>query len=303
VLVAIGGNALVAEGQSGTYSEQVANARAVAGMLGDLHAERRLVVTHGNGPQVGALALQQEAARGRVPVMPLDALDAMTQGLLGYLLVGAIRDEIPGADVVALVTRVEVDPDDPAFEDPTKPIGPFYEEDEARRLAGEHDWHVVEDGGRGWRRVVASPMPLRAGEAETIAALVERDTVVVAGGGGGIPVIETADGYEGVAAVIDKDRLAVVLAEAVGAELLLLLTGVPRIALDFGKPGEREVERLSAGEARHHLEEGQFPAGSMGPKVEAALSFVEDGGSAAIVSDFAHAAAAVAGDHGTWVVA
>jgi carbamate kinase len=304
VLVALGGNALIAEGQRGTFAEQRANAEQVAGVLAALHADRPLIVTHGNGPQVGALELQQEAAREQVPALPLDALDAMTEGFLGYLLMSALGDHMPETTVVALVTRVEVDPDDPAFAHPTKPIGPFYDHLEAEQLAAEHGWQVVEDSGRGWRRVVPSPEPLRVVEAAAVEALVERDVVVVAGGGGGIPVVATADGrLAGVGAVIDKDRSAAVLAAAVHAELLVLLTGVPRIALDFGRPGQREVELLSAAEARHYLDEGQFPAGSMGPKVEAALRFVENGGEAAIVSDFAHAADAVAGRHGTRIVA
>jgi carbamate kinase len=304
VLVALGGNALVAEGQRGTFSEQRANAERVAGLLAELNAHRRLVVTHGNGPQVGALALQQEAAGDETPAMPLHALDAMTEGFLGYLLMDAMGARMPDATVVALVTRVEVDPDDPAFAAPTKPIGPFYDAAEAERLRIAHDWQLVEDSGRGWRRVVPSPEPLRVVEVAAITALLERGVVVVAGGGGGIPVVATGDGgLTGVSAVIDKDRSAAVLAAAVEAELLLLLTGVPKIALDYGRPGQRELELLSAAAARRHLEDGQFPPGSMGPKVEAALRFVEAGGGAAIVSDFAHAAEAVAGRHGTRIVA
>jgi carbamate kinase len=302
VLVALGGNALVAEDQSGTYSEQCANAERVAEMLGELHTQRGLIVTHGNGPQVGALALQQLAAREEVPPMPLDALGAMTEGMIGYVLMSALTERVD-ATVVALVTRVEVDRNDPAFAEPEKPIGPFYSKGEAERLAAEYDWQVVEDSERGWRRVVPSPEPLRVVEADAVGALLERDVVVVAGGGGGIPVVATDDGrLEGVSAVIDKDRSAAVLASAVGAELLVLLTGVPRIALDFGTSEEREVECLSAKEARHHLDDGQFPPGSMGPKVEAALRFVENGGDAAIVSDFDHAGAAVVGGHGTRIV-
>jgi carbamate kinase len=302
VVIALGGNALVAEGQRGTAREQLENARRVADVLAEMAAGWRLVVTHGNGPQVGALALQQEAARDEVPAMPLDVLDAMTEGFLGYVLISAMTERIPHG-AAAMLTRVEVDPADPAFERPTKPIGPFYTEDEARRLAADHGWVVADDAGRGWRRVVPSPQPLRVVEAEAIATLLERDVVVVAGGGGGIPVVSRPGGrLDGVAAVIDKDRSAALLASAVSADLLVLLTGVPRILLDFGLPQQRAVERLSADEAHRYLDEGQFPPGSMGPKVEAALRFVENGGQAAIVSDFAHAAEAVAGRHGTRIV-
>ncbi len=305
ILVALGGNALAATGERGTYVEQRANAERVAGLLADLRLRgHRLLLTHGNGPQVGALALQQEAARDEVPPMPLHALGAMTQGFLGYLLVSALGERMPGTPVAAVVTRVEVDHADPAFASPSKPIGPFYARREATELAAARDWQVVEDSGRGWRRVVPSPEPLRIVEAEAVSALVERDVIVVAAGGGGIPVVATGNGrFAGVNAVIDKDRSAAVLASAVRADLLVLLTGVPRVALDFGTPRQRELELLSAAEARRHLAEGQFPPGSMGPKIEAALRFVEDGGEAAVVSDFVHAAEAVAGRHGTRIVA
>jgi carbamate kinase len=304
ILVALGGNALTAAGQRGTYAEQRENAGRVAGMLAELRlAGHRLVVTHGNGPQVGALELQQAAATDEVPPLPLHALGAMTQGFLGYVLVDALGERLPDTPVAALVTRVEVDPDDPAFEHPSKPIGPFYSGREAEELRSERGWKLVEDAGRGWRRVVPSPEPVRIVEGETIATLVERGVVLVAAGGGGIPVVAREGRLVGVNAVIDKDRSAAVLASTVQADLLLMLTGVPRIAIGFGTDEQRELERLSAVDARRYLAEGQFPAGSMGPKVEAALRFVENGGEAAIVADFDHAADAVAGRHGTRIVA
>jgi carbamate kinase len=301
VVVAIGGNALIQAGDDGSWERQLENARAIAADVVALRAAgHEIVLTHGNGPQVGALMLQQEAGAAETPALPLDALIAMTQGQVGYLLSSAIADVDPEVSTVALLTRVAVDPDDPAFASPTKPVGPFYEAGEAVRLASERRWHVAEDAGRGWRRVVPSPKPLRVLGAEHTSALLATGAVVIAVGGGGIPV--AADG-RGVQGVIDKDRASAELGLAVGADLLVLLTGVPRVAVDFGTRWERELARLTVSEALRGLADGEFPAGSMGPKIESAQRFVEGGRGRAVITTAGRLAAAVAGEDGTWVVA
>jgi carbamate kinase len=289
IVVAIGGNALIAAGEDGAWETQLAHAREIAEEVVALRrAGHQLVLTHGNGPQVGLLALA-------MPDMPLDALTAMTQGQTGYLLETAIGGRAPTA---TLLTRVLVDLHDPAFSTPTKPVGPFYDGNEARRLALEQGWTVADDAGRGWRRVVASPRPVEVLGAENVRRLVDADVVVIAGGGGGVPVDERCVGLPG---VIDKDRCSAELALAIGADLLVLLTGVPRVALDFGTRWVRELERITVSDAERALAEGEFPAGSMGPKIESAQRFVAGGGSA-VITTIGHLCAAVAGDDGTWVV-
>ena len=254
-------------------------------------AGHQLVLTHGNGPQVGLLALG-------MPELPLDALTAMTQGQTGYLLETAIGQVDPRVPTAALLTRVVVDPADPAFATPTKPVGPFYAPEEARRLALERGWAVADDAGRGWRRVVASPRPLEVLGAANVRTLLDAGVLVIAGGGGGVPV--TAE-REGMAGVVDKDRCSAELALAIGADLLILLTGVPRVAIDYGTRWERELERITVSDAERALAEGEFPAGSMGPKIESARRFVEGGGHAVITTP-GRLHAAVDGEDGTWVV-
>ena len=289
IVVAIGGNALIAAGEDGTWERQLEHAREIAEEVVALQrAGHQLVLTHGNGPQVGLLALA-------MPELPLDALTAMTQGEIGYLLETAIAGRAPTA---TLLTRVVVDPLDPAFAAPTKPVGPFYDGDEARRLAIEHGWTVADDAGRGWRRVVASPQPVEVLGADNVRRLLEAGVVVITGGGGGVPVDGAQTGLPG---VIDKDRCSAELALAVGADLLVLLTGVPRVALDYGTRWERELGRITVSDAERALVEGEFPAGSMGPKVESAQRFVAGGGNA-VITTIGHLCSAVDGDDGTWVV-
>jgi carbamate kinase len=300
VVVAIGGNALIQASDDGSWERQLANAREIAADVVALHAAgHELVLTHGNGPQVGALMLQQEAASAETPPLPLDALTAMTQGQIGYLLATAIADVDQDVSTVALLTRVVVDPEDPAFTTPTKPVGPFYDASEAVRLASERRWSVAEDAGRGWRRVVPSPRPLRVLGAEHVGPLLGTGSVVIAVGGGGIPVAPDGRGVQG---VIDKDRASAELALAIRADVLVLLTGVPRVAVDFGTRWERELERITVSEAVRGLEEGEFPAGSMGPKIESASRFVEGGHGRAVITSAGRLAAAVGGEDGTWVV-
>lgn len=283
-VLALGGNALTRQDQRGTLEEQYANAVAMAHSVRSLIRKGwHIVIVHGNGPQVGNLAIQHEESADLVPALPLFTLGAMTQGALGSLICLALhevcRQEISGA--VSIVTHVEVDPDDPALADPTKPIGPFFGPAEAARLEDRRGWTMTEDSGRGYRRVVPSPRPMAPIEADAISALVDTGYVVVAGGGGGIPVVRSGDGaYRGVDAVIDKDFAAERIADAVGAQALVMVTGVPTVRIDFGTPDERAVAEMTAAEARLHLADGQFPPGSMGPKVRAAVEFVEAPGAA-----------------------
>lgn len=277
-VVALGGNALTREGQLGTQDEQYKNAVLMARSVRSLiRMGWRIIIVHGNAPQVGNLAIQHEEGAGLVPAQPLFALGAMTQGALGSLICLALHEvcgaEIPG--VVSVITHVVVDPDDPAFANPTKPIGPFFNESEMHDLVAARDWVMAPDSGRGYRRVVASPQPQATLEADSIATLIDSGRIVVAAGGGGIPVVRDGDTYRGVDAVIDKDFAAERIADAANAEALAMVTGVSTVRLNFGRATERPVEELTVSEARRHLTEGQFPPGSMGPKMTAAIKFVE----------------------------
>jgi carbamate kinase len=283
-VVALGGNALTRAGQAGTCDEMLANAAAMATAVhAVIQSGWRVVVVHGNGPQVGNLALQQEAT-AMVPAQPLPLLSAMTQGLLGSLLVRAINLLCGPGTAVALVTHVTVDAADPAFGSPSKPIGPFFEPAEARRLAEDRGWVVQPDSGRGYRRVVASPEPATVTEIDAMRALIDAGHLVIAGGGGGIPV-QAAGPNGGLAdAVIDKDRVAGLIARLLGAQALALVTAVDRVMLDYGQPTQSELVAISAAEMARHHADGQFPPGSMGPKVEAALRFLAEGGEQAVIT-------------------
>ncbi|GEL20873.1 carbamate kinase [Pseudonocardia asaccharolytica] len=296
VVVALGGNAIIRSGQAGTHAEQVENARAMAVAVCRMReAGWTVVLVHGNGPQVGNLAIQQEEAAHRVPELPLYWLGAMTEGHLGCLLTLALHDAGHGrlSGVVPIITHTVVDEADPAFSRPTKPIGPFFEEPQARRYATERGWTVGEDAGRGYRRLVASPRPRRFVEIDAVRALVERGMIVVAAGGGGIPVVAEGDGYRGVEAVIDKDLAAQALATALCADALVLVTDVPQVMLDYGTPQARPIVEMSVDEAQRHADEHQFPEGSMGPKIHAAIRFVRGSGRTAVITNAERACASV----------
>ncbi|MBE3598616.1 MAG: carbamate kinase [Limnochordaceae bacterium] len=309
IVVALGGNAILRPGQKGTAADQRHSLRSTSRQLVRLiQRGHRVVVTHGNGPQVGAILLQQEAGRSAgVPAMPLDVCGAQSQGLLGYLIQQSLYNELVRANieksVVTLVTQTVVDPEDPAFSRPTKPIGPFYDAAEARRLAAETGYHYVEDAGRGWRRVVPSPDPKAIVEAQVIRDLVQQGVIVVAAGGGGIPVVRDPE-YRilGVEAVIDKDLAAARLAEQMHADLLVILTDVDAVYLGYGTPQQRPVARMTVAEARRYLEAGEFASGSMEPKVRACVRFVEATGKRATISALERLQGAVAGAAGTSVV-
>lgn len=298
-VVAVGGNALTAAGQRGTHDEIVANAASMARSLARLNDDGwRIVVVHGNGPQVGNLAIQQEEAESIVAPQPLHQLCAMTQGQLGSVLVREI-DRLCGPGVAcALVTHVGVDPNDPEFDRPTKPIGPFFDAARIAELERDRGWQVAQDAGRGFRRVVPSPKPIEIVEMDAIKALLEAGHVVLAAGGGGVAVTQAGAGFIGVDAVIDKDHAAATLAMSVDAQELYLLTGVDSVLLDFGTARQRPAHRLTPDEAARYLEQGQFPAGSMGPKVRAGLRFLSAGGRRVIITSAPLLAAAAAGEPG-----
>ncbi|MGQ9582903.1 MAG: carbamate kinase [Thermoplasmatota archaeon] len=279
IVVAIGGNAILRDGQRGTAEEQRASLEVACGALSRLiRPGTSVVLTHGNGPQVGSILLQNEAARGEVPAQPLDACVAQSQGSLGYMIQQTLSNVLARAgvrrEVVSLVTQVVVSADDPAFRRPTKPVGPFYDRAEARRLSLERGWTVAEVGGGRWRRVVPSPAPIEVVESGMVRRLMRQGAVVVAAGGGGVPVVRRGGELAGVEAVVDKDLASAVLARDVGADALVILTDVEGVALDFGTPRQRLLRRVTVSELRRHLAAGQFPAGSMGPKMEAALLFL-----------------------------
>ncbi|HLI57971.1 MAG TPA: carbamate kinase [Actinomycetota bacterium] len=301
-VVAVGGNALTRADQAGTYEEQLRNATSVAQMVCRLvETGYRVILTHGNGPQVGNLSIQQE--EGSVPPQPLSALVAMTQGELGHLLSLALHRASGGTlPVVSVMTQVEVEASDPAFRNPSKPIGPFFDKATAEELANRRGWVVREDAGRGFRRVVPSPDPKTILEAGAIRELIHRDYVVIAGGGGGVPVVRRRNRLMGADAVIDKDITAAVLASSVRADTLIFLTGIAQIYLDFGTPAQRPISELTVAEAEKYLKEGQFPAGSMGPKVSAAIRFLGQGGERTYITSARYLVETVTGNRGTRIL-
>lgn len=307
-VIAIGGNSLTRARERGTFELQQKHAHETCrGIAAVLRQGYRVVLTHGNGPQVGAALLRSELAQGVLPTQHLDECDAETEGAIGYLLQQTLDNTfyelgIP-QKVVSLITQVVVDENDPAFLKPDKPIGPFYLREEAAQREQALGWKVVEDAGRGWRRVVASPHPQRIHELGAIRACLNAGFVVIAAGGGGIPVVRQAGQLKGSEAVIDKDRCSALLATDLGAELLLFSTGVTYAYLHFGRENEKPLLQMSFEEASTYLRQGEFAAGSMGPKVEAALKFLERGGRRAIITSPEYIAAAVRGGAGTEICA
>lgn len=306
-LVAIGGNSLIRAGEKGTVSEQLANTRRTAAALVRLIADGyRLVITHGNGPQVGADLLRSERASDQVPSLTLDVCGAATQGEIGYMLGQALRDELNAAGmknpVSCVITQTVVSASDPAMLRPTKPIGPFYSRDEAENRRRTLGWQIVEDAARGYRRVVPSPEPIEIVELEVIRDLVNDGVLVIACGGGGIPVVRTEQGIKGVEAVIDKDRASALLALELGVDLFAISTDVDRVYLDYKKASQRAIEFVTASELQAHYDGGHFPPGNMGPKIESVLRFLRGGGHEAIITCFEHLHAAVTAHSGTHVV-
>jgi len=311
VLIAIGGNSLIRDGQRGTIAEQFENSHITARQICALVSTGwQVVVTHGNGPQVGFILLRSELVGDdpTIPRLSLDMAVADSQGGLGYIVGNSLVSELGRVGhrdrVACLLTQTVVDADDQAFARPAKPIGAFFTAEEAQLHRTRDRWVMVEDAGRGYRRVVASPRPRRIVEAPAIRALLDAGFVVIAAGGGGIPVVETAPGvYRGVEAVVDKDLTSALLAATLRVPVLLLSTGVEKVAIRFRRPDQQNLERITVKEARGHLEAGEFPPGSMGPKIEAAIAFLERGGREVVITSPDHLADAVAGRTGTHIVA
>jgi len=306
-VVAFGGNALLRPEDSGETSLQLERAReAVRKLIPILGKGYELIVVHGNGPQVGNILIQAEEASTKIPPQSLDVAVSQTEGSMGFMLQQALRNRLEAigqpSEVATILTEVEVDVNDPAFRKPTKPIGPFFTRYRAEALERDLGWTMREDAGRGWRHVVASPRPQRILNLKIIERMMEVADAVVAAGGGGIPVVRGRDGqWRGVEAVIDKDFTSALLAAELGADRYIVLTGVPQVAIDFGKPTERFVDHLTIAEAERHLADGQFPAGSMGPKIESAIRFVRATGREVLITDVEHLRDALAGNGGTYL--
>ncbi|WP_319560730.1 carbamate kinase [Marispirochaeta sp.] len=308
IVVAIGGNSLISDPKHVTVPAQYEAAYATAkNMAALIVSDNRLAIVHGNGPQVGFILRRAELAKHELHMVPLDSCVADTQGALGYNIQTAVRNVLGGLhqvrNVSTIVTEVVVDRDDPSFKAPSKPIGSFMEETEARMHMQKDGWSVVEDSGRGWRRVVPSPRPIEILELDVIRQLVESGTVTIAAGGGGIPVIrDDKDHYVGVEAVIDKDLAASLLAQNLGADVFVISTAVEKVCLNFGKPDQLALETISLKEARTYMAQGHFAKGSMLPKIEAMVEFVEESGNTGIITDPAHLASALDGKAGTRIV-
>ncbi|MDH4156333.1 MAG: carbamate kinase [candidate division Zixibacteria bacterium] len=307
-VVALGGNAITVPGQEDTIANQFANTRRSLGGIVEL-ARRgfNLVVSHGNGPQVGNALLRIELARGKAPILPLGVLVADTEGGMGYMIEQSLQNRLRAEKidraVVTIITQMIVDENDPAIENPTKFIGQFYSEAEVADFTQSRGWQMKKDGSRGWRRVVPSPIPLKAVAAPTIRQLVTRGVIVIACGGGGIPVYIDRDGnYEGIDAVIDKDLGSAVIAGEIGADILSILTSVDKVAINFGQPNQTDLDTVTVSQIKRYYDEGHFPPGSMGPKILAATRFLEGGGKMVIITSFANAGKALDGAVGTRIV-
>lgn len=307
VVVALGGNAILRRQEMGTAEEQFANVRRTSRHIADIvGAGYAVIITHGNGPQVGDILLRNELAKDTLPPMPLDVCGAESQGMIGYMfqqsLEAALRKKGLDHPVVTVLTQTLVDSSDPAFGNPTKPIGLFYTAMQAKKLMEEKGWKMVQIQGQGYRRVVPSPRPITLVEGQVISRLSREGVIVIAAGGGGIPVIAGTGGtLRGVEAVVDKDYTAALLARLVGADDLLILTDVDYVFLNYGRPDQQALREMTVDEAKEHLAATHFPPGSMGPKIEAAIRFLEAGGSRVLITSLDSACDALAGRMGTWI--
>jgi carbamate kinase len=309
-VVALGGNAIIQKGEKGTITEQFANTRhSMAPVVDLLQQGYNFILTHGNGPQVGNLMLQNELSKADVPEMPLGVADAMTEGSMGYMIEQCLQNDMirkgVWRNVVTIPCQIVVDVNDPAMDNPTKPIGPFYTEEEGKKISAEKGWVVKDDAKRGYRRYVASPYPIDVIEKDAINLLLRKGFLLITGGGGGIPVTFEEDGtIEGVDCVIDKDLASMKIALAVGARLLIIITGVPQVTINFATPEEKALSKLTLAQARHYYQDGQFPAGSMGPKMMAAIEFIQaNPKNEVIITDVENLVAAMDGKAGTRIVA
>lgn len=309
-VLALGGNAIIKAGEEGTISQQFANTRDSLGGIVELICQGyKLAITHGNGPQVGNLLRQQEAGEKEgIAPLPLGVLNAATEGSMGYMIEQSLQNKLHlsgiDKDVITIISQVVVDRDDPSMLNPTKYVGStYYTAQQAEELKNTLGWTLKEDAGKGYRRVVPSPLPQRIVPAHTVKELVQRGEIVIAVGGGGIPVYVQDDGtYEGVDAVIDKDFASALLAVNIDADLFVILTGVDKVSVDYGKPSQRDLDVMSMEEASRYYQEGQFPAGSMGPKIKAAIDFLERGGKEVLITSIDRIVDAFAGKTGTRIV-
>jgi len=306
-LIAVGGNSLIRAGEKGTIAEQLANTRRTAQAIVSLvRLGYRLVITHGNGPQVGAQLLRSERAANVAYGQPLDVCGASSQGEIGYLLAQSLRNELAAAGmdlpVVSLVTQVLVAADDPAMRSPTKPIGPFYSRTDAEEKKRSLGWHIVEDAARGYRRVVPSPDPVEILELDVIRSLFHRGVLVISTGGGGVPVMRVSDRLRGVEAVIDKDRASALLALQLGVDLFAITTDTDYVYVNYKQPGQFPLTQVTAAQLEEYYRAGHFPAGNMGPKIQSVLRFLRHGGREAIVTSHEHLFEAVSRLHGTHIV-
>ncbi len=305
-VLALGGNAILKAGQKGTIDEQFANTReSVQGIIDLINHDYQLAVTHGNGPQVGNLLIQQLAGMSMgIAPLPLSVLNAATEGTMGYMISQCIENGLHekgmSNQVVTVISQVLIDREDPSFSNPTKPVGPFYSQEEADDLRGKYGWNIVEDSGRGYRQIVPSPLPTDILQGHIVKELVEDDALVIACGGGGIPVYYNNKGLlQGADAVIDKDFASALLAKIIEADLLMILTGVDKVSINFGQPDQKKIDKLSIDQAKQYLEAGHFPPGSMGPKIRAAISFLQDGGREVIITSVEQIENALEGKSGT----
>ena len=305
IVLAVGGNALLRPEDKGTADDQFKRAKETAENIYPLFEKYEIVITHGNGPQVGAILLQNENSKKIVPPMPLDVCGAMSQGEIGYFLEQSFHNifEKKGIikKIVTVLTRVIVDENDPAFKNPTKPIGPFYTKAEARKLAKERGWTVIEDSGRGWRRVVPSPDPLEIVEKDVIRKIIDSGYVAIAVGGGGIPVIKKDGKLVGVEGVIDKDLASATLGKDIKADKMFILTSVDRVYLNFGTEKQKGIDEMSIKEAEKYMKEGHFKKGSMYPKILAAIRFLRTGGKSVLITSPEKVQDAMDGKSGTWI--
>ena len=308
VVVALGGNAITREFEEGNISQQFENTRrSLNGVIHLIKKGYRVILTHGNGPQVGNALIRVEEARHLVPPLPLGVVVADLEGGMGYMIEQSLQNKLYeagiNAEVSTVLSQIIVDPNDPAVKEPTKFVGPFFNGDEVAELVKTRGWQMKEDKGRGYRRVVASPKPVSFVPVKIIKSLLDNGVIVIAAGGGGIPVYRTERGWlEGIDGVIDKDRASAVLGNEIGAEELLILTGVEKVSLHFGTTGQKDLDEMTVSEAKAYLEAGEFPRGSMGPKIEAAISFLQGGGQSVRIASIEHAVDAIDGLNGTLIV-
>jgi carbamate kinase len=306
-VVAVGGNSLIKDKNRQTVPDQFDATRETCTHIASMIEQGwKVVITHGNGPQVGFILLRSELASNVLHTVPLDSCGADTQGAIGYMIQQCLYNEFKQRgikkSVASVVTQTLVGKNDPAFQNPSKPIGPFYDKEKAEKYRKERGWNVMEDAGRGWRRVVPSPIPVKIIEQDVIKSLVNKGIIVIAVGGGGIPVIEHDGRLKGAEAVIDKDYASALLATGIKADLFLISTAVEKVALNFGKPNQKSLDRMALAEAKKYLEQGHFPSGSMGPKIEAIISYLEHGGKEALITNPENLERALRGETGTRIV-